>query len=83
MVFRRSESSSEPLFSTFVYFKADIWSLGCVIVRMAVGEENRLFHNDTELIDKSRVNQQVKSVKGILEGGLTLWDPRAYSLCRS
>ncbi|KAI1805203.1 hypothetical protein F4811DRAFT_516233 [Daldinia bambusicola] len=50
-------------------FRADIWSLGCVVVRMFVGEDNRLFHSDTELMDKRRLRQQVRSIGKILERG--------------
>ncbi|KAI1097222.1 kinase-like protein [Jackrogersella minutella] len=45
-------------------YKADLWSLGCVIFRMASGA--RLFTSDMEVLNTNRLESQVKAIGKLL-----------------
>ncbi|KAI8965435.1 kinase-like protein [Daldinia sp. FL1419] len=50
-------------------FKADIWSLGCIIFKMTT--EKSLFKNDGELLDQKEVGKRVEEIEPLLKQAST------------
>lgn len=57
---REGSSKNPDMYS----FNVDIWSLGCIIYRMAKGE--RLFIGDGDVLSKRRLKNKVKHIKNQL-----------------